>query len=149
MDKNLLDYENSNYFSPMLRFFSLIFVVFATTLSVVAQSKPIKRKYRGVYEGQIPTYEVRMGQEVYTVKASNLRIFLDRDSIFFEIGTYRYASGYSIENNEKQFSLSATRDQSGIPEQLIIDPKTKTMIRKGLYPQPDATLTRFGKLPRR
>jgi hypothetical protein len=90
-----------------------------------------------------------MGQEVYTVKASTLRIFLDRDSIFFEIGTYRYASGYSIENKEKQFSLSATRDQSGIPEQLIIDPKTKTMVRKGLYPQPDATLTRSGKLPRR
>lgn len=133
----------------MLRLICLIALVFATAISVVGQSKPIKRKYRGVYEGQIPAYEVRMGQEVYTVKASNLRILLDRDSVFFEIGTYRYASGYSIENNEKQFSLSATRDQSGISEQLILDPKTKTMIRKGLYPQPDATLTRFGKLPRR
>jgi hypothetical protein len=149
MDKNLLDYENSNYFSPMLRLVCLIVLVFATTISVVGQSKPIKRKYRGVYEGQIPAYEVRMGQDVFTVKPTTLRILLDRDSIFLEIGTYRYASGYSLENKEKQFMLSAQRDQSGIPEQLILDPKTKTMVRKGLYPQPDATLMRSGKLPRR
>ncbi len=149
MDKNLLDYENSNYFSPMLRLSYLIVLVFATTISVVGQSKPIKRKYRGVYEGQIPAYEVRMGQDVFTVKPTTLRIFLDRDSLFLEIGTYRYASGYATENKEKQFILSARREQSGIPEQLILDPKSKTMIRKGLYPQPDATLTRSGKLPRR
>ncbi|MEN9994104.1 MAG: hypothetical protein RL762_761 [Bacteroidota bacterium] len=133
----------------MLRFFSLILVVFATTISVVGQSKPIKRKYRGVYEGQIPAYEVRMGQDFFSVKPTTLRILLDRDSLFLEIGTYRSASGYATEKKEKLFILSGQREQSGIPEQLILDPKTKTMIRKGLYPQPDATLTRSGKLPRR
>jgi hypothetical protein len=149
MDKNLLDYENSNYFSPMLRLVCLIALVFATTISVVGQSKPIKRKYRGVYEGQIPAYEVRMGQDVFTVKPTTLRILLDRDSIFLEIGTYRYASAYFIEKKENKYILTSPRDHSGIPEQFILDPKTKTMIRKGLYPQPDASLTRTGKLPRR
>ena len=133
----------------MLRTLSLILLVFALSTSVFGQTKPIKRKYRGIYEGKIPTYEVRMGQEVYTVKPTTLRIFLDRDSIFLEIGTYKYASGYLIENKQPQIILTSARDASGIPEQFILDPKAKTMIRKGLYPQPDATLTRSGKLPRR
>lgn len=133
----------------MLRTLSLIMLVFALSTSVFGQTKPIKRKYRGIYEGKIPTYEVRMGQEVYTVKPTTLRIFLDRDSIFLEIGTYKYASGYLIENKQPQIILTSDRNASGIPEQFILDPKAKTMIRKGLYPQPDATLTRSGKLPRR
>ena len=123
----------------------LLFSISFTQLNAQA----LKRKYRGIYTGQIPTYEVKMGSNTYVVNASEIKAYLDRDSIFLEIGTYRYASGYSLENKEKQFMLSAQRDQSGIPEQLIFDPKTKTMIRKGLYPQPDATLTRSGKLPRR
>ena len=133
----------------MLRLLS--FIVFVTTISLplLGQSKPIKCKFRGVYEGQIPSYEVRLGQELVVVKAAEMRVYLDRDSIFFEIGTYRYASGYAREDKEKQFILTSPRNQSGIPEQLILDPKTKTMIRKGLYPQPDVTLTRTGKLPRR
>lgn len=133
----------------MLRTLSLIMLVFALSTSVFGQTKPIKRKYRGVYEGKIPTYEVRMGQEVYTVKPTTLRIFLDRDSIFLEIGTYKYASGYLIENKQPQIILTSARNASGISEQFTIDPKTKTMVRKGLYPQPDAILTREGKLPRR
>lgn len=133
----------------MLRLICLIVLVFATTISIVGQSKPIKRKYRGVYEGQIPAYEVRMGQDLFKVKPTTLRIFLDRDSMFLEIGTYRYASDYSIENKERQLILSASREDSGIPEQLVLDLQTKTIMRKGLYPQPDAILVRSGKLPRR
>jgi hypothetical protein len=123
----------------------LLFSISFTQLNAQA----LKRKYRGIYTGQIPTYEVKMGSNTYVVNASEIKAYLDRDSIFLEIGTYRYASGYSIEKKEKQFMLSAPREQSGILEQLILDPQTKTIIRKGLYPQPDATLTRSGKLPRR
>jgi hypothetical protein len=148
MDKNLLDYENSNYFSPMKCSKGLLLLLFSISFTQL-NAQALKRKYRGIYTGQIPTYEVKMGSNTYVVNASEIKAYLDRDSIFLEIGTYRYASGYSLENKEKQFMLSAQRNQSGIPEQLIFDPKTKTMIRKGLYPQPDATLTRSGKLPRR
>jgi hypothetical protein len=149
MDKNLLDYENSNYFSPMLRLTTLIILVFATTTPSLGQTQTLKRKYRGIYEGTIPTYEVRMGQEMIAVKATNLRVYLDRDSVYFEIGTYRYNSTFQLEKTSASLLINADRESSGIPEQLQLDPKTKTMIRKGLYPQPDATLTRSGKLPRR
>jgi hypothetical protein len=112
-------------------------------------AQALKRKYRGIYTGQISTYEVKMGSNTYLVNASEIKAYLDRDSIYLEIGTSRYASSYFIESKEKQFILTSSREHSGIPELFILDPKTKTMIRKGLYPQPDATLTRSGKLPRR
>jgi hypothetical protein len=118
-------------------------------MSVFGQSKPIKRKYRGIYTGQIPTYEVKMGTSTYVVNASEIKAYVDRDSIFLEIGTNRYASAYFIEKKENKYILTSPRDHSGIPEQFILDPKTKTIVRKGLYPQPEATLMRSGKLPRR
>lgn len=133
----------------MLRLTCLIALVFATAFSVVGQTQTIKRKYRGIYEGTIPSYEVRMGQEVFAVNATNIRIYLSRDSLFLEIGTYHYASVYQLEKTSATFIISAERENSGIPEELTLDPKTKTIIRKGLYPQPAATLTRTGRLPRR
>lgn len=133
----------------MLRFISLIILVFAMTTASFGQSQALKRKYRGIYEGTIPSYEVRMGQDIIVVNATNMRIELNRDSINLEIKTYRYNSTYQLEKTSASFKITANRENSGIPEQLILDPKTKTMIRKGLYPQPDATLTRSGKLPRR
>lgn len=118
-------------------------------MSVFGQSKPIKRKYRGIYIGQIPTYEVKLGTTNYQVSAALMKVSLDRDSIYLEIGTYRYAAPYNLEQSKETLTLTSNRENSGIIEQLTLDPKTKTLIRKGLYPQPDATLTRSGKLPRR
>lgn len=118
-------------------------------MSVFGQSKPIKRKYRGIYTGQIPTYEVKMGTSTYVVNASEMKAFVYRDSIILEIGSYRYAAPYNLEQSKETLTLTSIRENSGIVEQLTLDPKTKTLIRKGLYPQPDATLTRSGKLPRR
>jgi hypothetical protein len=123
----------------------LLFSISFTQLNAQA----LKLKYRGIYTGQIPKYEVKMGSKTYDVNASEIKAYLDRDSIYLEIGTSRYASSYFIESKEKQFILTSPREHSGIPELFILDPKTKTMIRKGHYPQPDATLTRSGKLPRR
>ncbi len=133
----------------MLRLSSLILLVFSISMSVFGQSKPIKRKYRGIYIGQIPTYEVKLGTTNYQVSAALMKVSLDRDSIYLEIGTYRYAAPYNLEQSKETLTLTSNRENSGIIEQLTLDPKTKTLIRKGLYPQPDATLTRSGKLPRR
>ena len=62
----------------MLRLLS--FIVFVTTISLplLGQSKPIKCKFRGVYEGQIPSYEVRLGQELVVVKAAEMRVYLNQ-----------------------------------------------------------------------
>jgi hypothetical protein len=125
--------------------FPLLFFISFTQLN----AQQLKRKYRGIYEGQIPAYEVKMGTSTYPVGTCKIKAFLDRDSIFFEIGTYAFEAVYTLENTKENIIITANRDQSGITEQLFLDPKSKTIVRKGLYPQPDATLTRIGKLPRR
>ena len=123
----------------------LLFSISFTQLNAQA----IKRKYRGIYVGQIGAYEVKMGTSTYVVNASEMKAYVDRDSIFIEIGAYRYTAPYNLEQSKETLTLTSNRENSGIAEQLILDPKTKTIVRKGLYPQPDATLMRSGKLPRR
>jgi hypothetical protein len=123
----------------------LLFSISFTQLNAQA----LKRKYRGIYVGQIGAYEVKMGTSTYVVDASEMKAYVDRDSIILEIGSYRYAAPYNLEQSKETLTLTAIRENSGIIEQLTLDPKTKTIIRKGLYPQPDAVLTRTGKLPRR
>ena len=123
----------------------LLFSISFTQLS----AQILKRKYRGIYTGQIPSYQVHMDTSTYRVNQTDLTIHLTRDSLFLEMGTYRHSSVYSIERKEKNFILTAAREQSGIPEEFLLNSKTKTIIRKGLYPQPDAILARKGKLPRR
>lgn len=148
MDKNLREYENSNYFSLMKRTLALFILLFITSFTQL-NAQSIKRKYRGVYLGAIPPYEMKIGQDTMVVSASRIEIFLDRDSLYLEIGKYRYAATYQQEKLEAQIVLTFDRENSGIREQLILDPKNKSMTRKGLYPQPDALLVRKGKLPRR
>jgi hypothetical protein len=148
MYKNLREYENSNYFSPMKCHKGLIILLFFISFTQLF-AQGVKRKFRGVYEGSIPAYEVKMGKSTFAVKSSEIKLFLDRDSLFIEIGSYRYGSDYSVEKEENRFILTSSRENSGIPEQLFLDPRSKTVIRKGLAPQPDATLNRKGKLPRR
>ena len=128
-----------------LALFILLFITSFTQLNAQA----IKRKYRGVYLGAIPPYEMKIGQDTMVVSASRIEIFLDRDSLYLEIGKYRYAATYQQEKLESQIVLTFDRENSGIQEQLILDPKNKSMTRKGLYPQPDAVLVRKGKLQRR
>jgi hypothetical protein len=123
----------------------LLFSISFTQLS----AQTLKRKYRGIYAGQIPSYEVKFGQGTNTVSECDLKVYLSRDSLKLEIGTYHYTSAYTFEIAEQDLILTASREESGIPERILLSPRTKTMLRKGHYPQPDATLIRIRKLPRR
>jgi hypothetical protein len=128
-----------------LALFLLLFFISFTQLPAQA----VKRKFRGIYAGQIPSYEIQLGGQSWTVDSTKMLIYLDRDSIFTELGNYRYQSSYSSQKRENLIYITFVRDHSGISEELVVDPKNRTMLRKGLYPQPDATLFRKGRLPRR
>ena len=126
----------------------LLLLLFSISFAQL-NAQQLKRKYRGIYDGQIPAYEVKMGTSTYPVGTSKIKVFLGQDSINIEIGTYHYEAAYTLEKTKENLIITVNRDQSGLAEQLRLDPKTKIMVRKGLYPQPDARLTRTGKLPRR
>lgn len=126
---------------------ALILILLVQT--AFSQAKPIKRKYRGIYVGEIQSYEVQMGAQKMKVSPVTCKLYLERDSLFIEIGNKKYAAAYSIEKLDQTYKLTAERTNSGIAEVFYLDPRTKSMVRKGLYPQPDAELQRSGRLPRR
>lgn len=124
---------------------ALLFIISFTQIN----AQVLKRRYRGIYQGKIASYELFFGEQKVNVAPANIVLYLDRDSVFIEIDTYKYASAFELNSSKKTINLTAKRPNSGITEQIIIDCKTRSLTRKGLYPQPDALLVRHAKLPRR
>ena len=123
----------------MIRIVSAL-VVISFAQVVFAQSKPLKRKYRGTYEGEIPAYNVIIGTKEVSVQSQTIELSIFKDSVFLVIGKYNYANTYKIQKNTNNLELRFEREGSGIEEVLILDPQTKSLTRKGLFPQPDAIL---------
>ena len=48
----------------------------------------------------------------------------------------------------KEIFLFMPRENSGIDERLVLNPSKKTLLRKGVFPQPDVILVRI-KSPKR
>ena len=128
----------------MIRIVSTLILILFTQLTL-AQSKPLKRKYRGTYEGEIPAYNAIIGTNEVSVKSQNIKLSIDKDSLFLVIGQYNYANTYELQNKTNNIELHFEREGSGIEEVLILDTQTKNLIRKGLFPQPDAVLKRKKK----
>ena len=123
----------------MIRIVSAL-VVISFAQVVFAQSKPLKRKYRGTYEGEIPAYNVIIGTKEVSVQSQTIELSIFKDSVFLVIGKYYYANTYKLQKNTNNLELRFEREGSGIEEVLILDPQTKSLTRKGLFPQPDAIL---------
>lgn len=128
----------------MIRIVSTLILILFTQLTL-AQSKPLKRKYRGTYEGEIPAYNAIIGTNEVSVKSQNIKLSIVKDSLFLVIGQYNYANTYELQNKTNNIELHFEREGSGIQEVLILDAQTKNLIRKGLFPQPDAVLKRKKK----
>jgi len=135
-------------FVGMIRIVSALVVILFTQV-VFAQSKPLKRKYRGTYTGEIPAYNVVLGSKEVAVKSQAIELTILKDSVLLKIGKYNYADTYIVQKNLNHFELNCERENSGINELLILDPKSKTVLRKGLFPQPDAVLVQKKKSAKR
>ncbi|MFM6946757.1 MAG: hypothetical protein ACKOWW_06430 [Flavobacteriales bacterium] len=118
----------------------LALVLISFTQLAFAQSKPLKRKYRGTYEGEIPAYNAIIGTKEVSVRSQNIELSILKDSIYLTIGKYKYANTYDLNKNGTNIQLRFEREGSGIEEVLLLEPKTRNLTRKGLYPQPDTVL---------
>lgn len=123
----------------MIRIVSAL-VVISFVQVVFAQSKPLKRKYRGTYVGEIPAYKVILGAKEVAVQSQTIELSIFKDSVFLVIGRYNYGNTYKLQKITNHLELRFEREGSGIEEVLILDPQTKSLTRKGLFPQPDAIL---------
>lgn len=127
----------------------IITIAFFTFLTndVSAQTVRLKRKYLKEYQGEMPTYNALIGKEMIEVTPARMTIKLFKDSLFLFIGNSEYKSVYSASKhtNTDEIILLMERDNMGIEERFILNKKNKTIVRKGVFPQPDVCLNRNKK----
>jgi hypothetical protein len=122
-----------------MRFCVLLLVL---TYSFTGNSQVIKKKYLGVFAGEIPSYALEVGQEVFQVQSTLIEVQLKPEGIVIEKiaskemnGTYQF-----IKEDKIGIYFEAKLDGQFIPESYILYKKEKRLERKGIYPQPDVFL---------
>jgi hypothetical protein len=107
--------------------------------------KPIKKKFRGLYQGEIPSYNVFNGENLWEISASVITIELSKSNITMKIGKLTYAGEYTWTLVNNEILISSKLEGLTIPEKITIDNKSKEMTRFGRSPQPNAQLTKAKK----
>jgi hypothetical protein len=115
--------------------------------NAAAQTVRVKRKYCKTYQGDIPTYSAMLGQEIVNVSSEQIDIQLKKDSLYVTIGNTQISGVYAAQKstNPDEIVLTIPRENSGIEERIILNTAKKTLLRKGVFPQPDALLLRVKK----
>jgi hypothetical protein len=115
--------------------------------NAAAQTVRVKRKYCKTYQGDIPTYSAMLGQEIVNVSSEQIDIQLKKDSLYVTIGNTQISGLYAAQKstNPDEIVLTIPRENSGIEERIILNTAKKTLLRKGVFPQPDALLLRVKK----
>jgi predicted GNAT superfamily acetyltransferase len=125
------------------------FTLFANSVS--AQAVRLKRKYLKEYQGEMPKFNALIGKDLLEVTPAKLIVKLDKDSLFLSIGNSNYEGIYSATKsaNTDEVLLLMERDNTQIAERFILNKKNKTIVRKGIFPQPDVCLNRSKKSGKR
>lgn len=115
--------------------------------SAATQTVRVKRKYCKTYQGEIPKYSAMLGQEMVEVSSMQIDIQVKKDSLYLSIGNVRISGVYTAQKstNPDEIVLTLPRENSGIEERVILNTSKKTLLRKGVFPQPDVLLTRVKK----
>lgn len=120
--------------------FCLLLLIFISSFN--GNSQEIKKKYLGTYTGEIPSYALELGQEVFQVQAVPIEIQLKPEAILVEKiaskeirGTYQF-----IKEDKNGIYFEAKLEGQFVPESYVLYKKDKRLERKGIYPQPDVFL---------
>lgn len=125
-----------------MRFYLLLLIIVSSFNGV---SQEIKKKYLGVFTGEIPSYALELGQEVYQVKSTAIEVQLKPQGIVIEKiaskemkGTYLF-----LKEDKNTIYLEVKLDGQFVPESYVLYKKEKRLERKGIYPQPDVFLKKI------
>lgn len=117
--------------------------------SALDAQKPIdlKKKYLGYYEGTIPSFKMDSGEDLITVMETAIRVVIAEDKVTIEIGKNKTSGSYSVLfKGDGYWVLDCRMEDQLAGERIVVFKRGKTITREGLYPQPNAVLTRSGKL---
>ncbi len=119
--------------------------LFLLVASFCYSQKSLKKKYRGTYAGEIPSYQVFNGDSPLEIAKTSISVELSKDNIALKIGKLSYDGNFSINSTETEFIILASIEGLSIPEKITLNKKTKEMIRFGRSPQPNARLIKAKK----
>lgn len=123
----------------------MLFFFLWASFSVVAQ-KPLKKRFYGEYTGQIGAYKLNTGSQLIDVASTDVSVKLRKTDLNFTIGRNEMTVHYTWEKRDKTtLILTFKRAVDESPETLFLDKKTKSITRLGLFPQPNAQLTKKKK----
>lgn len=129
----------------MSRFLILISLLVLSSSVAFGQAK-LKKKYHGIYNGQINSYKMDTGGEVLEVGAVPIQIDLYAGYLNVHIGKTTSKGYYTILfEAEEYYVLDAVMDNNSIGERIIVYKKGEKLSRDGLFPQPSAVLKRTSK----
>ena len=102
--------------------------------------KSLKKKYRGNYEGEIPSYQVFNGNSPLEIAKTSISVELSKSKVSMKIGKLSYDGNLSMNSTETEIIILSSIEGLSIPEKITLNKKTKEMIRFGRSPQPNARL---------
>jgi hypothetical protein len=122
---------------------SLLLLVLSCSFSGISQE--IKKKYLGTYSGEIPSYALEAGKEVFQVESASIEIQLQASGTLSEkIASHEVKGTYRITKEDKNaVYIDVKLEAKFIPESYVLYKKEKRLERKGIYPQPDVFLKKI------
>lgn len=113
-------------------------------LSFPVFGQHLKRKFLGTYSGTIPAYKMHAGNSVIDVASAQISIELTDGQVIQQIGQSSRKGTWEITKTEKCCYYITLRLEGQLAEeQLVLTKKTRDILRRGLYPQPDARLEKL------
>ena len=120
----------------------VIYLIFSCCFSFsFSQNVAMNKKHLKQYTGIIPSYEVNFNNELTKIEPTTINITLFKDSLFVSVGLSKWSGTYkAVKTSKKTYELTGQMEGSGIQEILTLYKRKKKLVRKGLFPQPDAEL---------
>lgn len=119
-------------------FFLVVFVPM-----ILSAQKPIelKKKFYGVYEGQISNFELDGGKDVISVDSVSIRIAISEKNVKITVGKQMNKGSHSVLfEGDDYFVLDCRMEGQLAGERIVVYKRGKKISREGLYPQPNAFL---------
>jgi hypothetical protein len=107
-------------------------------------SAQLKKSYLGKYAGEIGSYEINTGQELFNVEPVAIRVQIARDSLALQIGHRSFTGPYTILLETHTYILLEALLRGQIaPERIVVYKKGRKISREGIKPQPDVVLKKL------
>jgi hypothetical protein len=120
-----------------------LFIIFSTLTNA---QRPLKKKYLGKYEGEIAAYKINTGSEFLEVTSTTISLIIQKKELVFTIGRNEMTVPYNwIKKDKKTIQIEFSRSIDDTKEVLILNKKTKEIVRRGVYPQPNCVLKKIRK----